>query len=218
MNHLFSVVFYSRGRGFFFLLVMAFFCFFSPADPSLAAPPVVPAAPSPCDPLYYDSLKARAWLEAQREITQNQNLIYKPDSVLEYTCFDKFLDVLAGESTNMFSETLRWGLILVPGSMSLALERLVGVALVSYDYAAFDYDLLGGRFTGEKYTPGVVFGMFGSDYKCDVMKKAWDKAKCMDFVSEPMEDGFYSFAAYRYNNDHRYLPRRCATLPAGRPR
>ena len=40
---------------------------------------------SPCDPDYYESLEARAWLEAQREITQNQNLIYKPDSALEYT-------------------------------------------------------------------------------------------------------------------------------------
>jgi hypothetical protein len=49
-----------------------------------------PAASS-CDPAYYDTLQSRAWLEAQREITQNQNLIFKPDSVLQYTCFDKHL-------------------------------------------------------------------------------------------------------------------------------
>lgn len=40
-----------------------------------------------CDPEYMQAMKARAWMEAQREISQNQNLIFKPDSVLEYSCF-----------------------------------------------------------------------------------------------------------------------------------
>src|SRR5437016_4882806 len=43
---------------------------------------------TPCDPEYMDALEARAYLEAQREVAQNQNYILKPDSVLEYTCFD----------------------------------------------------------------------------------------------------------------------------------
>ena len=50
---------------------------------------------SPCDPQYMDALEARAWLEAEREISQNKNLIYKPDSVLEYTCFAGFLNEAA---------------------------------------------------------------------------------------------------------------------------
>ncbi len=60
-------------------------------------------APSACDPDYYETLEARAWLEAQREITQNQNLITKPDSVLQYTCFDKHLGALNKAAQEMFS-------------------------------------------------------------------------------------------------------------------
>lgn len=52
-------------------------------------------ADEPCDPAYDRSLKAIGWLHGQREITQNQNLIFKPDSVFEYTCFKKLIDVLA---------------------------------------------------------------------------------------------------------------------------
>ena len=88
-----------------------------------AAPPVI--APSPCDPLYYDSLESRGWLEAQREITQNQNLIFKADSVLEYTCFDRFANELAQHARDMFSESTRWGGVLSAASMDRALDRQV---------------------------------------------------------------------------------------------
>ena len=108
-------------------------------------------ADSPCDINYYESLKSRAWLEAQREITQNQNLIFKPDSVLEYTCFDQHLNVLADQALNMFSETTRWGTVLANTSMDNALQNLVGTPIASYINSNFetstggDYDLLGGR-------------------------------------------------------------------------
>ncbi len=45
-----------------------------------------------CDPDFYDVLKDRAWMEAQRELTQNANLITRPDSVLTVSCFGDFLD------------------------------------------------------------------------------------------------------------------------------
>lgn len=61
-------------------------------------------ADSTCDPSYMESLESRAWLEAQREITQNQNLIAKPDSVLAYSCFDQFAGVLGqAEENSLFS-------------------------------------------------------------------------------------------------------------------
>lgn len=127
------------------------------ANPLAAQTTVTPAA-SPCDPNYFESLKSRAWMEAQREITQNQNLIFKPDSVFEYTCFDKFADELADHAKDMFSETQRWGPI--PGitidSMDTALNNLIGTALIKYIDQNFDknsskppeqYDLLGGRLS-----------------------------------------------------------------------
>ncbi len=45
-----------------------------------------------CDPDFWDVLADRAWEEGQREITQNNNLIARPDSVLSISCFDSFLD------------------------------------------------------------------------------------------------------------------------------
>ena len=98
-------------------------------------------AATPCDPDYYESLEARAWLEAQREITQNQNLIFKPDSVLEYTCFDNHLRELADHADEMFSETTRWGgsVLTTPVAQSRhmdnALDLLVSAAYGLQRYA-----------------------------------------------------------------------------------
>jgi hypothetical protein len=171
-----------------------------------AAPPT--PAPDPCDPDYYESLKSRAWLEAQREITQNQNLIFKPDSVLEYTCFDKYLNALAQDGINMFSETQRWGVILQPTSLDSALQRMVGAAAQQYVQANFGHSFLGGRsgtdYSLQPVTPG--------GYSCDMMLKVWKEAKCMNFVPNPNEDGFYTFEQYRDNPDHRYLPTRCGSI------
>lgn len=58
------------------------------------------AVPATCDIDFWDVLRARAWEEANREITQNQNLIAKPDSVLSYICFDNYMDHLANYSEN----------------------------------------------------------------------------------------------------------------------
>ena len=133
------------------------------------------AQETPCDPEYFKSMKSRAWLEAQREITQNQNLIFKPDSVFEYTCFDKHLNELADHAKDMFSETGRWGVIpgihsgtpgtpvsADPTSMDKALDSLVGEALRNYIDQNFDktgeaektYPLLGGRFRDKQDSNG----------------------------------------------------------------
>jgi hypothetical protein len=173
-----------------------------------------PIAASPCDTGYYDSLEARAWLEAQREITQNQNLIFKADSVLEYTCFDRFANVLAMQAINMFSETVRWGTILGPTSMDTALDNLVGEAMRDYLTANFDHTFLGGRMRPPlaviDYIPAPV--IIGGAYNCDMMDRVWTYAKCMDFADTPAEDGFFTFASYSTDPDKRFLPDRCANL------
>ncbi len=55
-----------------------------------------------CDPAFYDVISNRAWMEAQREITQNQNIVTRPDSVLSMSCFDQFLDQQAWYADNHF--------------------------------------------------------------------------------------------------------------------
>ncbi|MCB1592935.1 MAG: hypothetical protein KDI90_10850 [Alphaproteobacteria bacterium] len=76
---------------------LAFACLFL----VLSAGSVLAAAvPDTCDEDFWDVLRARAWEEANREITQNQNLIAKPDSVLQYICFDRYMNHLARYAEN----------------------------------------------------------------------------------------------------------------------
>ena len=117
------------------------------------------AVTSPCDPQYMDALEGRAYLEAQREIMQNQNLIVKPDSVLEYSCFDSILRTIAranGDRSN-FSESNRWGEVPNHGTQSLdnAIQAVVGASLTSYITANFNHNYLGGR-AAINYTPTSV--------------------------------------------------------------
>jgi hypothetical protein len=159
---------------------------------------------TPCDPEYMDALEARAWLEAQREIAQNQNLIVKPDSVLEYTCFDKFLNEIANDASQMFSETTRWGPIpgLDSSSQDVALQNLISAGLVDYITNNFPHKYLGGRSTLDSNISGSVTG---GTYTCDQMGKVWNEAKCMNFFDEKDFDGFYDFKWYE-TNDPRKLP------------
>ncbi|MFK7839955.1 MAG: hypothetical protein AB8B83_06445 [Bdellovibrionales bacterium] len=185
-------------------------------------------ADSACDPEYYQSLEARAFIEAQREITQNQNLIQKPDSVLEYTCFDNHLRELALHALDMFSETARWGNVLPDTHMDDALEALISSALVAYDNANFPASLLGGRvaatggWTGTPPTEASGSGRYdfessiaaSSPYACDIMQAVWQKAKCMNFAAIAANDGFFTFADYATGGDKRFPTGSCASVTA----
>ena len=163
-------------------------------------------AAEPCDPQYYESLEARAWLEAQREITQNQNLIYKSDSVLEYTCFDRFLAPLAQHGSpggSLFTGTNRWGG--PPGNMQTTLRNVVGAALNTYDTTNFNHNLLGGRAPGP-YSPTAISA---GTYTCNTMDQVWRFAKCQDFVVDPATDGFFTFTEYANAADRRTRPTAC---------
>lgn len=176
----------------------------------MAGPLQAQIAPAPCDPKYMQSLEARAWLEAQREITQNQNLIVKPDSVMEYSCFDRYLGALVQSAPAMFSQSNRWG---EPyGNMSNALTVLVGRAYKSYWEQNFQHPELGGRanFSAAVLNADPVDAV---SYQCGIMKEVWKQAKCMDFIQDPDTDGFYTFEQYRDSRDKRQRPERCTEDP-----
>lgn len=179
-------------------------------------------APSPCDPVYYQSLVARATLEADREVSQNQNLIYKPDSVLSYTCFDLYLYELAEHAADMFSETTRWGPTILgsdqPDHMNNALEAVVNDALRAYLDNNFhgsgprELHYLGGRSGLTRTIPAGQIPN-GGTYACDVMERVWMEAKCYNFQTESY-DGFYTFEWYASNPDVRRLPNPCTAATA----
>lgn len=175
----------------------------------LFAPNVKAAAESACDPDYYKSLESRAWMEAQREIEQNQNLIVKPDSVLEYTCFDLFGAELAQHAIDMFSETTDWGEVLPATSMDDALSSLVGEAIHSYQETNFNHKSLGGRGIDKRQMPARISG---GSYTCDQMNRIWQQsdetAKCYNFQTLE-QDGFFTFKDYADGEVVRQLPEAC---------
>ena len=142
--------------------------------PAQAAPPA-PAETS-CDPVYYDTLESRAWLEAQREITQNQNLISKPDSVLRYTCFDKMADDFASATGSMFS-----------GGADVNVAKTTATDFVQANFADVHANAIGGRS-----------GDVGSalDGSCDAMQKVWEQSQCMNFAANPDTDSFFTIKEY----------------------
>ena len=215
------------------LLFVGAYGFMSKVDENYACASSGAAAPTtPCDPEYMDALEARAWLEAQREIAQNQNLIVKPDSVLEYSCFDRFLLEIADDASNQFSETTRWGDIpdLDSTSQDSALGRLILTGLTSYIEENFPHTFLGGRSTIDNVMTSNPQASGSYTYTCDRMRAAWEAAKCMNFFNRISQDpnapateahdGFYDFRWYN-TNDPRQLPTgnqfAACTVPAGTP-
>lgn len=146
------------------------------------------AADSACDPEYMKSLKSRAWLEAQREITQNQNIILKPDSVLQYSCFNTYLDELANNAGSLFSESSDWGSS--PANMGSAIGY-IKTSTSSYINTNFSNQVLGGRANAN-----------GNNNPCDVMNQIWEKAKCMNATDDP-NTGFFTFDEYASGGDKR---------------
>lgn len=161
-----------------------------------------------CDPNYYDSLEARAWLEAQREITQNQNLIFKPDSVLEYSCFDSHIAQMIESADNLFSQSSTWGS--VGGNMGNAMQSVHATA-GAYITSNFNHNYLGGRHSSGTTWPANASK---GGYTCPVMETIWLQAKCLDFIHQPGHDGFFTFADYHSREDMRRLPASCGATVA----
>lgn len=67
-----------------------------------------------CDADFMNQIYARAFLEAERENIINKVSIRKPDSVMEYSCFDKLVGQVAAKTGPIFSESDDWILSLIP--------------------------------------------------------------------------------------------------------
>lgn len=184
-----------------FLLACLFLSLFL-AGPSFAQPPATKLTPAPqsCDPEYYRTLQARAWKEAQREISQNQNLIFKPDSVLEYTCFNKFAGHVHSETYRIFSGQ---------GGNSLGfLNQAIGKPFVSYLISNFGHSNLGGRAPTGDSSDGNQSVIESDDYACETMNLVWQQAKCSNFGANEETDGFYPLQTlYEVDEDGKVAPK-----------
>lgn len=61
-----------------------------------------------CDGNFMNQIYARAFMEAQREVMLSEQIIHKPDSVLEYTCFDQFASLAMGRIDQIFTANQEW--------------------------------------------------------------------------------------------------------------
>lgn len=158
-----------------------------------------------CDADFMNQIYARAFIEAERENIMNKDVMRKPDSVLEYTCFDQLVSVAAWNADTVFSGK-NWtasisnpGLIRnettsgvsggTGGPIALAvnmgatrldnsLQGLVMGSLSSYIANNFAHRFLGGAASED----GSISGDIGpDDYNCTFMNGVHFWARCMDF-------------------------------------
>ena len=168
-------------------------------------------AEQPCDPQYWRQISAKAWLESEREIMQNQNLIFRPDSVLQYTCFDQFVDIAAQKGGDIFVHTLYFSTTPIitraqNEGMDKALTAVVSGALAAYQQGQFknrgesqDFVFLGGRAdkmgsASSQYA--LADAVANKNYTCQNMSHIWKTAKCANFIDNSHfadTDGFYPF-------------------------
>ena len=161
-------------------------------------------ADQPCDTQFWRQMSAKAWLEAEREIMQNQNLIFKPDSVLEYTCFDQFVSMNAHDGGNIFVHTDYFGQQIVPRGTDQSLETVLTAVVTNsldrYKTRNFANSFLSGRAEAMGITPpNSSFSPATTavtSYTCNTMSNVWRASKCMNFVDQQEfedTDGFYPF-------------------------
>lgn len=163
----------------------------------------VPIASQTCDTQVWKTMESRARLETEREIMQNQNLIFKADSILNYTCFDSFAAHAAQNIGPLFTHTtyfnntqiIAWG---NPNGMDYALDEVIIKSMDPYIKTNFDHEYLGGRgkYLGLGMPVVNHIPPQGDQYQCDVMAQVWKIAKCLNFVHNQnfsTTDGFYPF-------------------------
>ncbi len=175
-------------------------------------------AEQPCDANYWRQMTFRAWQEAEREIMQNQNLIFKPDSVLQYTCFNEFNNIAAAQGGEIFTHTTYFGEQIITRSQNESTNK--GMNLVVHDplvaYVRNNFSgkdgvgtLLGGRgatMSIRNDRSSVENGPKGENsvsYSCKHMAEVWQSAKCANFIDnnnydgeggkKEAADGFYPF-------------------------
>jgi hypothetical protein len=167
---------------------------------------------SSCDPEFMDAIDARGYMEAQRQIEQNGNLILKEDSVLEYTCFDRLMSHLGNDASWGFrgppfpdQGTLTSKACVItnqgPGALYGSLSNVVWSALQQYMWGMNGdpgipglHGYLSGRAGVASWSQFVSAPQ--ANYNCSDMETVWRAAHCMNFIDEGKHDGFYDFYWY----------------------
>lgn len=173
-----------------------------------------------CDGNFMNQIYARAYMEASREVIMGQQLIHKPDSVLEYTCFDSFLNQ-AGQNANGFSSSSDFAArnICIETADTACINTTITTPVSGTEVAdalnIFLYGTLqdyintnfGHTFMGEATTiDSAISAPAAAPYDCAHMATVWEIAKCVDFAED---DRFRTFEELILT-DPRSIPAACS--------
>jgi hypothetical protein len=162
-----------------------------------------------------DQMFQRARLHAHMDSTTVQNLVYKPDSVLEYSCFDRFLDVVvrygsgAGTATEANNRPGVEATDRFYAFNPYYTNEIVRRGVTDYININFGHNYMGGRYTGADPAPASQ-----TEYTCDVMARVWQAARCLNFASQDPQEHFYDLSAFVAAPDIRRFPEANCTTPA----
>ncbi len=197
-------------------------------DPGMNGPKTGRAAPHTggmCDGNFMNQIYAKAYMEASREVIINEQLIHKPDSVLEYTCFDQFIALTAHNAGMIFSEadtfdsrevdlctgddscgtnTTTYTVNYADDHLDTVLDTLLLDTLEDYITNNFAHTFLGGESAIDNSMNLTSIG--GNSYDCSHMQAVWDIAKCRDFGED---DQFINFENLS-TQDPRILLQECS--------
>ena len=149
-----------------------------------------------CDATLFTQMSQRALLLGQIETSVMENLVYKPDSVLEYTCFNRFM----GVSVNNMSYYMT----------PYYITDVIQVGVTNYLYANFGHTYMGDRLiAGPVGTPPPT-----GTYVCDAMTYVWEGAKCLNFAQTEPQDSIYGLDGFAGATDIRAFIGTCtAPMP-----
>ncbi|MDB5491923.1 MAG: hypothetical protein JWO78_1772 [Micavibrio sp.] len=143
-----------------------------------------------CDGALWTQMTQRARLNGQQDISRAENLIYKADSILEYTCLQQFTDYVPTHVSYYMNPTLAGG----------AINGIIS----NWISSNYGHTYLGGRNGAD---PAANAG--GGDYNCNTMDYVWKIAKCLhagDLAPQDNLGGVYEFLTAP---DSRMLPSAC---------
>jgi len=184
------------------------------------------SAGSGCDADFMNQIYSRAWMEGERDLIKAQIRIRKPDSVLEYTCFNQLAFTTGRDAGPLFTDSTNWhtqsvsingkiagssignvkidvymGSKRLPTSINQLVLSTLSKYLTHATAGSFSHRFLGGSATALNYTAP------GGGYDCSYMDQVHFLAKCADIVTD---DRFWSLAEL-ITPDPRLLPIQCTT-------
>lgn len=184
---------------------------------------------STCDANFMNQIYSKAFMEGRRQVIMSEQLIHKPDSVLEYSCFDGYVSN-AATNAPIFSQTTYWQnhtQELKTKDKTVTKNYNVNRSTVeagregtcsetcAYDLGAALTYLIGDLLTtyinnnfshtylGEASTIDYAAG---SGIGCADMATIWEISKCLDFSEDDRFRSFYSLI----DADPRTIPKECS--------